>query len=151
MRTASLAMLFIVLFAGLTFAAARDHSNTGKDRVGIKGYDPVSYFDGTPTKGDAKITAEHEGVIYRFASEANRTKFAAEPNRFAPAYGGWCATAFAFDKGKVDIDPKNYRVTDGRLYLFYKGWGGNALKEWVKDEPANIVKADASWKRTVGE
>lgn len=144
-------MVMITFCAGLALAAARDHANVGKDRVGIKGYDPTSYLNGSPTKGNAGITAEHEGVIYRFASEANRAKFVAEPNRFAPAYGGWCATAFALDKGKVDIDPKNYKVTDGRLFLFYKGWGGNALKEWVKDEPSNIVKADANWKRTVGE
>jgi len=55
------------------------------------------------------------------------------------------------DKGKVDIDPKSYKVTDGRLFLFYKGWRGDALKEWLKDESSNIPKADANWKKTAGE
>jgi len=150
-RTTAFAMLFIALFASLTLAAEKDHANVGDDRVGIKGFDPVSYFDGTPKEGDPKITFEHEGVIYRFANEANRDKFKVDPHHFAPACGGWCAWAFAVDKGKVDIDPKSYKITDGRLFLFYKGWRGDALKEWLKDETANIPKADANWKKTAGE
>jgi YHS domain-containing protein len=150
-RSTVFTMFVVALFASLAFGAERDQANVGGDRVGIKGYDPVSYFDGTPKEGDPKITAEHNGVIYRFASVANREKFNADPNHFAPACGGWCAYAFAVDKGKVDIDPNSYKITDGRLFLFYKGWRGDALKEWLKDEANYIPKADANWKKTAGE
>jgi len=150
-RTTVFTMFLVALFASLALAAEKDQANVGSDRVGIKGYDPVSYFDGTPKEGNANITAEHNGVIYRFASDANREKFKADPNRFAPACGGWCAWAFAVDKGKVDIDPKSYKITDGRLFLFYNGWRGDALKEWLKDETNFIPKADANWKKTAGE
>ena len=83
--------------------------------------------------------------MYRFASAASRDKFNVDPTRYLPAYGGWCATAMA--KGdKVEIDPKNFKVTNGRLFLFYKGLFGNALNDWNKDEAGLTVMADSHWK-----
>jgi len=148
-----LAVLFCLLaLASSTRAAEKDHANVDKDHLGIKGYDPVAYFEeGKPQRGDANITAEYDGVTYRFASEDHLKKFQQDPSHFVPAYGGWCATAFAQDHGKVDIDPKSFKVTGDRLYLFYKGLLGDARKAWVKDEPGNIVKANENWKKTVGE
>jgi YHS domain-containing protein len=147
-RAATLGALLVLSFAGLALAAEKDHANVDSDHVGVKGYDPVSYFDGKPQAGDEKITFEYDGVMYRFVNEANRDKFKSEPAHFVPACGGWCAYAFAVDKGKVDIDPTRYNITDGRLFLFYKGWRGDALKEWLKDEKNYIPKADANWKKT---
>src|SRR5262245_38094742 len=118
-----LVLSFIALAMSNAVRAAdvAKNANLDKDGVGLKGYDPVSYFvGGKPLKGDAKITVTHDGVIYRFASEENRAKFQSEPAKYAPEYGGWCAKAIA-DKEKVDIDPLNYKITNGRLFLFYKG------------------------------
>jgi hypothetical protein len=127
------------------------HYSVDGDGVALGGYDPVSYF-GTPhpTKGDKSITAEVGGVVYRFASDANRQAFLADPGRYRPAYGGWCATAMAAGK-KVEVDPRNYRVTDGRLFLFYKSVIHDAQDDWKKDETGLRAKADDNWVRVSGE
>ena len=116
-----------------------------RDGVVLYGYDPVSYFKADqPQKGSDKITAESDGIKYYFVSDESRKEFLKDPKHYAPAYEGWCATAVA-NGIKYDIDPKNYKITGGRLFLFYKGWKGDAKKEWVKDEPAEITKADSNW------
>lgn len=116
------------------------------DGVALQGYDPVSYFDGKPQPGDTGITSQFEGVTYRFANKESRQKFADNPRKFAPAYGGWCATAMA-DGRKVEVEPTNYKITGGRLFLFYKGWLGNAINDWNKDEPNLTKRADAEWRK----
>jgi len=146
-------LICLLALASSTCAAEKDHANVDKDHLGIKGYDPVAYFeDGKPQSGDANITAEYQGVTYRFASEAHLKKFQQDPSRFVPAYG-WLVRDRPSPQitASVDIDPKSFKVTGGRLYLFYKGLLGDARKAWVKDEPGNIVKANENWKKTVGE
>src|SRR4051812_38028092 len=112
----TLALLFVLSGATRATRAAEmvKNLNLDKDGVALKGYDPVSYF-GTdkPSPGDPKITTQYQGVTYRFASDENRNKFVAEPTKYLPEYGGWCAKAVA-DKKKVDIDPLSYKVTNGR-------------------------------------
>lgn len=127
------------------------HYNLGSDRLALKGYDAVAYFTtGTAVKGRKEIGFEHQGVRYQFASEQDRAAFAANPGKYLPAYGGWCATAMA--KGeKVEVDPTNFKVTQGRLFLFFKAFYGNAIKEWNKDEAGQAAKADAHWHRISGE
>lgn len=115
--------------------------------LAIDGYDPVAYLDDQKAvPGERPYESAYKGITYRFASAANRDRFNADPARYLPAYGGWCATAMA--KGtKVEIDPRNFKVTNGRLFLFYKGFFGNALNDWNKDEPGLTVKADTNWKK----
>ncbi len=126
------------------------HHNLGAGQLALKGFDPVAYFDGPAVEGKAEFTATHRGVNYRFASAEHRTRFLAAPEKFLPAYGGWCATAMA--KGeKVEIDPANFKVTGGRLFLFYKGLWGNARKDWDQDEPGLTSQADAHWQKLSGE
>jgi hypothetical protein len=141
--------LFVLVVSSIAVAAngASTHDNLGKDRLALQGYDPVSYF-GTPrpSKGRDDVTAEHDGAVYRFASTDNRDRFLAEPAKFLPQYGGWCATAMAEGK-KVEVDPRNYRVTNGRLFLFYKSIIQDAQADWRKDEPGLTRKADEAWKR----
>jgi len=126
--------------------AAKEY-NVGDDHVAIGGTDPVAYFTaGKAQPGRSDLKAEFGGIVYRFATPENRHAFAEAPEKYAPAYGGWCATAMAEGK-KVEIDPANFKITNGRLFLFYKGWLGNAQKDWNKDEPGMTVKADSAWKR----
>jgi len=118
--------------------------NVDGQGVALKGYDPVSYFSpGGPARGRASLAATHEGAIYRFASAANRDAFKANPARFAPAYGGFCAMGVALEK-KLDVDPQLWRIVDGKLYL-------NVHKEaqarWLEDVKGNIGQADAIWGR----
>ncbi len=122
------------------------HYNVKPGEPAIQGYDPVSYTTGKPDKGRKEFAAIFRGVSYWFETEASRGKFAKSPDKFAPAYGGWCATAMAEGR-KVEIDPTNYKLTNGRLFLFYKGWLGNALNDWNKDEPKLTRDADGSWKK----
>ena len=131
--------------------AALDQYNLGSSRVALQGFDPVGYFTVSKAlKGRTEIIAQHRGVTYQFASEENKKVFLASPAKYVPTYGGWCATAMA--KGeKVEIDPANFKITSGRLFLFYKGLWGNARKDWDKDESGETIKADANWKKIAGE
>ncbi|MEM7625172.1 MAG: YHS domain-containing (seleno)protein [Planctomycetota bacterium] len=125
--------------------------NIDKHGLALEGYDPVAYFEvggSKPTKGDKSITAEHAGVTYRFASEANRTRFLENPEQFTPAFGGWCAYAMA-DGKKVEIDPKRFEVHDGRLFLFYRDWFTDTLKPWQKNRDTLLPRADAEWEQIV--
>lgn len=131
--------------------AGLQHYNLGKDQVALSGYDPVGYFTlNKALKGRKEISAQHRGVTYWFASDENKKLFTATPEKYLPTYGGWCATAMA--KGeKVEIDPTNFKVTNGRLFLFFKAFYANAIKDWNKDEPGQTAKADANWKKIAGE
>lgn len=121
--------------------------NLADSRLALQGYDAVSYFEsGKPQRGSEEFTSRYRGVTYRFASRGNRRKFAEDPAKYTPAYGGWCATAMAEGR-KVEVDPTNFKITDGRLLLFYKGWLGNALKDWNKDEKRLTARADAEWRK----
>lgn len=137
--------------------AAIKHYDLGKKNLALGGYDPVAYFDdfgGKATKGSKKITATHEGVLYRFASQANKKAFVADPTRFEPMYGGWCAWAMSDGKGdKTEANPKSFTIEGGRLYVFYDGFWGNTRKSWKKkgSAPKLKSKADKNWKRFSGE
>jgi YHS domain-containing protein len=151
----SIVAAFVLFIAAAVSARAGDANkqlNVGKDRLAIRGYDPVSYFESDkPAPGDEKITAEHDGAMYRFTSEDHRTKFLASPEKYLPQYGGWCATAMGENGSKVDVDPTSYKITDGRLFLFYHKLFTNARDLWVKDEAKLKSKADENWKKLTGE
>ena len=132
-------------------AAALAQYNLGADKVALSGYDPVGYLtQNKALKGRKEINSSHRGVTYCFATDENKKLFLASPEKYLPTYGGWCATAMA--KGeKVEIDPTNFKVTNGRLFLFFKAFYANAIKDWNKDEPGQTAKADANWKKIAGE
>lgn len=147
--------LLLVLAAGATAAAselapALRMRHFLLDRgVALGGYDPVSYFASAPRKGLDAFVATHEGIEYRFASDANRRAFLADPARYETTYGGWCAWAM-LDGEKVEPDPQAYKIVDGRLLLFYDGLLGNTLARWnaraAKEGDAHLVAlADARW------
>ena len=125
--------------------------NLDKSKVALQGYDPVSYFKDGPEKGNKSISLTHEGVTYYFANEANKIEFQGDPQKYEPAFGGWCATAM-LDGTKYKIDPKTYKIVNGRNFLFYKGLLGNALKDWEKrtsegSEADLVKKADEEWSK----
>ena len=113
-----------------------------KDGVALRGYDPVAYFkDSRPVKGAAAYTAEYKGSIFHFASQANRDAFVADPTRYAPQYGGFCAYGAAGGY-KAAIEPAAFSVVDGKLYLNYDR---AVQREWNKDVPGFIAKANKNW------
>lgn len=134
--------------AELSRNAAIAQYNLSEGTLALKGHDPVAYFEsGKPQPGKPEFTSRYRGVTYRFTSSDSRVKFADNPEKYAPAYGGWCATAMAEGR-RVEIDPGNFKVTNGRLFLFYKGWLGDARKEWNKDEENLTARADEHWRKT---
>jgi hypothetical protein len=66
----SLRALGFASLLGASVASAQQTAyNADRDGLGLKGYDPVSYFTGdAPAKGKATFSATHDGVTYRFAS-----------------------------------------------------------------------------------
>jgi YHS domain-containing protein len=112
------------------------------DSVAIRGYDPVAYFAaGAPVKGEPQFRHEWNGVTWQFASRENLARFRADPERFAPQFGGFCA--FGMSRGyKVGIDPAAFTIHDGKLYLNYSL---PVQATWLKDTDAYIDKADANW------
>jgi YHS domain-containing protein len=145
----SLATVLAALAPTLPASAGKDAVYTGiVPGTGLGGYDPVAYFtENRPRPGEARISAIHEGVTYRFASEENRATFIAEPARYLPQYGGYCAWAVA-NGYTAHGDPQVWTVVDDRLYLNYSRmvhW------RWERDVPGNIVKGDANWPKVLGE
>ncbi len=110
--------------------------------VAVGGYDAVAYHTAKQaTPGNAAITTQYEGVTWRFASEANKVLFVANPARYAPQYGGYCAIAVASGytaKG----DPEAWTVVGDKLYLNYNK---SVRAGWEKDIPGNVKKGDANW------
>jgi len=118
------------------------------NKTAIGGYDPVAYFkQAKAIPGKKEITASYEGVVYRFATQANKDAFLKTPTAFEPQYGGWCAYAMGSAGEKVEVDPETFKILDGKLYLFYNAYFNNTLKSWNKDESALKKKADANWKK----
>jgi YHS domain-containing protein len=137
-----------VLAAGRLFLRERPTFNLDEGGLAMSGYDPVSYFPeggGRPQVGDARFEAERDGRRYRFASEANRERFLSSPERYEPAFGGWCTYAVAHGY-KFEVDPESYLVEGDRLLLFYRGTLGDARGEFEKEGvAAGVRQADANW------
>ena len=127
--------------------AVRANNFNIKKNVALEGYDPVSYFDGKPLEGESKFAVVHKGITYLFANASNAIKFKSAPEKYEPAYGGWCAYAMGEKGEKVKIDPETYKIAEGKLYLFYNFWGNNTLKTWISNENTLKPKADQNWKK----
>jgi YHS domain-containing protein len=116
------------------------------DHLAIQGYDPVAYFkQNSAVKGRKEFAVYYMGITYYFSSAANKEEFKKNPAQYEPQYGGWCAYAMGSKGEKVAIDPKTYKITNGKLYLFYNKFFNNTLTDWNKDERGLMSKADANW------
>ena len=120
-----------------------------KKQVALEGYDPVSYHDNKPIEGNSNIKFIFKGVTYQFNNQQNLARFKASPEKYEPAYGGWCAYAMGETGEKVKIDPQTFKIIDGKLYLFYNFWGKNTLIDWNRNEKPLKAKADLNWKKFV--
>ena len=107
-----------------------------------RGYDVVAYFtQAKPVAGKADFSHSWNNAEWRFASAENRDLFAANPEKYAPQYGGWCA--WAVSQGyTAPIDPEAWRIVDGKLYLNYSK---SVQQRWARDVPGNISKSDRNW------
>ena len=124
-------------------ARAVDAVNTGFfGNTAIKGFDPVAYFHmNEPVKGSSEYTHEWMGAVWHFASAENRDTFAANPERYAPQYGGYCA--YAVSQGATaNIDPNAFSIVEDKLYL---NLSPEIRKRWAADRERYIAQADVNW------
>ncbi|MEO6687419.1 MAG: YHS domain-containing (seleno)protein [Dyadobacter sp.] len=144
-------ILALALFANFGISAQdlnKKQGNISRSGLAIEGYDPVAYFAASKAvEGKKEFSAIDAGVTYYFATAQNRDLFKANPAKYKPQYGGWCAYAMGDSGEKVEIDPATFKILDGKLYLFYNKYFNNTLKSWNKDEPNLKKKADANWTR----
>lgn len=138
-----LAFVFILLPGAANFAQDKSAEPL---RVVLKGHDPVAYFtEGRPVKGVAEFKYDWDGARYLFANAANREKFAANPDRYAPRFGGYCTGSMS--RGvRNEADPEAWIISDGRLYLF----GQVKFKEMAEKDPSylpgKIAAAGEHWR-----
>jgi len=143
-------LLFTALpvIAALLGSAAADSTASpvsavnATDGLALKGYDPVAYFtDGQPTKGADQYSFQWKGAAYRFATAENLQRFKADPEKYLPQYGGYCAYAMSIDR-IADIDPSKWAIVAGKLYL-----NNNLFSQtlWSLNKSGNIASADRNW------
>lgn len=146
-----LATVLLLCFASAGFSQADDFRKKQfnlDDGVAIKGYDPVAYFTaGKAEKGKSAFSSSYHGVNYHFANAADLSSFQANPEKFEPRYGGWCAYAMGHDGSKVEVDPETFKIINGKLFLFYNRFFNNTLKTWNQDESKLHTQADANWQK----
>ena len=139
--------LALATLAGSAKAETEVNINDG---YAVHGYDVVAYFTkGQPTEGSDEFQAIYDGATYRFASAEHRDAFTAEPAKYAPQYGGYCAFGTAMGR-KFDGDPNAWKVVDDKLYL---NLNKNVQERWLADVPGFIRGAENNWPiiRSVGD
>ena len=142
------AVLGAIGWAGVAQAGEQYVDKTG---YAVSGHDVVAYFEleqapvseeqPEAVPGRKDITAEYNGATWAFASEANREKFLANPQKYAPLYDGHCAYGVS-KGGKVPANPHLWRIVDGKLYLNITK---NVVGFWEEDIPGNIEQAQSNW------
>lgn len=135
-------LMLMSAFAATPALAGKPEVFKDAKQVAINGYDPVAYFTmEKPVAGTAEHDSMYMGATFLFASAENKALFDADPTRYAPQYGGYCA--YAVSKGyTAKTDPDAWSIVDGKLYLNYS----RAVRSlWSVNIPANIEKADANW------
>ncbi|MEM0981133.1 MAG: YHS domain-containing (seleno)protein [Cyanobacteria bacterium P01_H01_bin.58] len=110
--------------------------------LAIRGADTVAYFTkGKAVLGSSDYEYEWNGATWRFSSAQNLEAFKANPEAFAPQYGGYCAKALS-EGNLASVDPRAWKIVDGKLYLNYSA---DVQDQWVQDISGNIEKADDFW------
>lgn len=145
----ALTLVLSVGLIGLTSPASAQSKTyppvyTADDGLALGGHDPVAYFtEGQPTMGDPAISLDWNGATWHFASAEHRDRFAADPEAWAPRFGGYCA--WAASQGYIAPgDPRVWRIVEGRLYLNYNS---RAQMLWEQDVSGAISKGEANWPR----
>ncbi|NOH55473.1 YHS domain-containing protein [Vibrio coralliilyticus] len=137
-----LTLLASLLGSSFSLMAADIDMSVDQNDLAIKGYDPVAYFtDQGAVQGNSQFTATYKNAIYHFASSENRDQFRADPQAYAPQYGGYCAFGVAMGK-KFETDPQAWKIEDGKLYL---NLDKTVQKRWLEDTQGFIQDANGNW------
>lgn len=132
-----------VLLAFSHQAIAEDIVNTGYfGDVAIKGYDPVAYFvEGKATQGSGEHSYRWLGATWHFSSAKNQELFMSDPSRYAPQYGGYCADGVSFGTVTTNVDPRAWRIIEGKLYISYDP----GAAEGMEKNPAKVPDSQKHW------
>ncbi|MEZ9577828.1 MULTISPECIES: YHS domain-containing (seleno)protein [unclassified Vibrio] len=144
MKSTSQKITLMAELLGTSFSlmAADLDMSVDSNNLAIKGYDPVAYFANEgPVKGTSEFTATYKNAIYNFARSENRDEFRANPEAYAPQYGGYCAFGVAMGK-KFETDPLAWKVEDGKLYL---NLDKSVQKRWLENTQEFIQDANSNW------
>lgn len=157
--TRTLAIALIALTASLNTAAQADESlaylhnyNIPASGLALDGYCPVAYFAvNKPVKGKREHAVKYRDVWYFFVNDEAKQEFQKSPEKYLPAYGGWCAFGMAI-QDKFPVDPTSFRIVNGRLMLFLKNRDLDARELWTQGNEAELVsKADEFWHNKVNK
>ena len=150
MKTNSIIVLFLLL---ISYQGVAQHTDYYESKGFVaEGYDVTEYFNNKAVEGDKSYVYTYDGVKFKFASQQNLDKFKANPKKYIPQYGGYCAYALGARGKKVSIDPETFEIRDGKLYLFYNSWGNNTLESWIEKDPEKLrTQADAAWAKINGK
>lgn len=135
--------IFSALFfiAPAAFADSDPIYTSWRNNDAVGGYDTISFFSGKPLQGNDEFQMKYKGAVWSFSTRANLDLFKANPDAFAPQYGGYCAWAIA--KGKLAKgSPKYWTVQDGRLFL---NFNTRVQKNWNTGRDGFIKQADDNW------
>jgi YHS domain-containing protein len=134
----------IGLLAAFGIAVGAQAADYNHSTPAVQGYDVVSYHTGKrPVRGNGNFVSEYKGATYQFSNKQHLAMFEEDPEKYVPAFGGYCA--FGVSVGKKFIgDPEVWRVVDGKLYL---NLDVGIQQEWLKDVPGRIETANGKWKR----
>ena len=133
------------LFSSQSFAQSPVYTAFFSDTA-VSGYDTVAYFtQNKPVKGDSSYSTQYKGANWHFSNTANLEMFKADPEKYAPQYGGYCAWAVA-NNNTAKGDPLQWAIHQGKLYLNYDA---DIRKKWFSDKDALIVKANNNWPNVI--
>ena len=139
-RRTVFAFAAVMLVPGVALAAGP--INLDGRGIALHGHDPVAYFtEGRPVAGKPAHRVTIGAATYWFTSDANRQLFEADPAKYLPQYGGYCAYGVA-QGAKPDIDPTAFRVVDGKLFL---NLSPAVQRRWQQDIPGYIERANRNW------
>lgn len=141
MRFKFIAVVLVTLVTSSPLVAGQVFESDG---AAIRGYDPVAYFTmSKPIEGKTDHSHQWRGVTWRFANAENLNAFQADPTKYAPQFGGYCA--WAVSQGySAPVDPEAWRIVDGKLYLNYSH---GVQRRWATDIPGNIQRGNDNWPR----
>jgi YHS domain-containing protein len=136
-------LLIGILSSEVAAGAHKNMVNSDVFGVAIQGYDTVAYFtEGRAVKGESEFFYEWNDAKWYFTSKEHRDLFAADPEHYAPRYGGYCAASMALTGETFAANPKAFKIIDGKLYLYYNQKFGN---EFAAKGDKTVKKADENW------
>ncbi|MGH1543338.1 MAG: YHS domain-containing (seleno)protein [Arenicella sp.] len=138
----SILSFFSLLLMSFSVFADEGPTYVGKNGFAIKGYDTVAYFtESKPVVGKEEFKTQWNHATWLFSSQENLDLFTANPEKYAPQYGGYCAFAAAKDSF-AKIEPDQFTILNDKLYLNYNA---RINKKWTKNRDKFIISADKNW------